>query len=236
MCYYLSLHVLFLSGFPTPDFWWILGLFPNLCRLFVFVGWIWLGLWLLLLEVVRSLICCPGFVPAFGFFPRFFTGLRFLFPGLFLDFDFLYRIIPGFSPDFERNWDGLRKFERNWEKLKEIERNWEKLRIKSGAHLGFCVFSLWIGIRSFPKSPNRIPNKSPRFPDVAPCPPKNPSKVLPWPRGNFMMRDPVLQKSLTHAALVQRKFCVSCPRKIHKNVARAQENVYEASSCPWPAP
>ena len=233
MCYYLSLHVLFLSGFPTPDFWWILGLFPNLCRLFVFVGWIWLGLWLLLVEVVRRLICCPGFVPAFGFFPQIFAGCWLLFPGIFPDFDFCYRIIPGLFPDFPRtlreietDWENLREIEKNWEKLREIERNWEKLRIKSGAHLGFCVFSLWIGIRSFPQSPNRIPNKSPRCPDVAPCPPKNPSKVLPWPRCNFMMRDPVLQKSLTHAALVQRKFCVSL----------AQENVYEASSCPWPAP
>jgi hypothetical protein len=88
------------------------------------------------------------------------------------------------------------------------------LRVKSGALLGFCVFSLWMGKPSSPESPKRIHNKSPRFPDVAPCPPENPSKVLPWPRGNFMMRDPVPQKSLTHVALVQGKFWDFCPRKI----------------------
>ena len=110
------------------------------------------------------------------------------------------------------------------------------MKVKSGALLGFCVFSLWMGKPSSPESPKRIHNKSPRFPMWLPAPqkilpkccpgpgeilwcgilsPRNPSRMLPWSRVNFG---------------------IFVPRKSPKNVALAQENVYDASSCPSKIP
>ena len=239
-CSYLLLFVLtfcFWFCFVDPRFFVNFGIVSTLLSAFSFCCLDLCGLSICCRWICPEFVfCCPGFVSAFGFFSRICPGFWFFFP----DFSRICPTICFFFPDYSRIsprlWEKSRGIERNWEKLRKIERNWEKLRVKSGALLGFCVFSLWMGKPSSPESPKRIHNKSPGFHDVAPCPPANPSNVLPWPReilwcGILSPRNP--SRMLPWSRV---NFGIFVPGKSPKNVALAQENVYDASSCPSKIP